>query len=414
MRSIITILLFILSFVSYAQDPSFSQVDLNTMYMNPALCGSGGHPKFLSTRREQWKGINGSGNSFGIGGSSPFTTTLIEASAGIIGDKGRNGGVKAFNFGISFLGEDNLIDEDLEGGVFIKREDYAGYMSFLLKLDNINGLRKISWLQQKYMQFGFSYGATRYGLNSENLVFSDMINAYGQQSQTSASLPFITGKQQFNKFSAGVVLSMLGNSSSTKSNSTILGFAYQTMNESFTTSKVLTKKSTFHFEHKGSIPDWNIKLIPRWKIFYKSEHYKTNDWISRKYEIGQSIDIGKHSPLEIGQFFRFNGNLSNKVKDIHFQTYIPYIRLNLFGANHGYQISYIYYEYERTTQPEKWLYVGNTGITHELSLAIILWGGKGAKECIEYGRMENNALYKDVRENGLLSKKTPRRNFKRR
>ena len=413
MRYIITILLFILSFASYAQDPSFSQVDLNTMYMNPALCGSGGHPKFLSIRREQWKGISGSGSQFSIGGNSPFTTTLIEVSAGVVGDKGRNGGVKAFNFGISFLGEDNLIDNDLEGGVFIKREDYAGYMSFLLKLDNINGLRRMAWLQQKYMQFGFSYGSTRYGLNSNNLVFSDMIDAYGEQSPTSTSLPFITGREQFNRFSAGVVLSMIGNTSSTKRNTTLIGFAYQTMNESFTTSSVLTKKSTFHIEHKGSIPAWNIKLIPHWKVFYKSEHYKTDDWIFRKYEIGQSVNIGRHSPLEIGHFFRFNGNLSNKVKDIHFQTYIPYIRLNLFGANHGYQISYIYYEYERTMNPNKWLYVGNTGSTHELSLSIFLWGGKGAKECIEYGRMENNALYKDVRENGLLSKPSTKRNFGR-
>jgi hypothetical protein len=63
--------------------------------------------------------------------------------------------------------------------------------------------------------------------------------------------------------------------------------------------------------------------------------------------------------------------------------------------------------------PNKWLYVGNTGSTHELSLSIFLWGGKGAKECIEYGRMENNALYKDVRENGLLSKPSTKRNFGR-
>ena len=52
MKNSLFILLFILGFKTYAQDPSFSQVDLNTMYMNPALCGSGGHPKFLSTRRE--------------------------------------------------------------------------------------------------------------------------------------------------------------------------------------------------------------------------------------------------------------------------------------------------------------------------------------------------------------------------
>ena len=42
---------------SWSQDPSFSQIDNKSMYMNPALCGSSGHPKFMILRREQWKGI---------------------------------------------------------------------------------------------------------------------------------------------------------------------------------------------------------------------------------------------------------------------------------------------------------------------------------------------------------------------
>ena len=414
MRYIIIILLLFLSYNSYAQDPSFSQVDMNTMYMNPALCGSGGNTKFLSTRREQWKGFNGSGSSFSVGGNSPFTTTLIEGSTGIIGDKGRNGGIKAFNFGISFMGEDNLINNDLEGGVFIERQDLAGYMSLLVKLDDIGRQKKgWRWLQNKYMQFGFSYGSTRYGLNTDNLIFSDMIDAFGLQNPTTtASLPFITGKEQFHRFSGGVVLSMLGNTSNTKNNSTLIGYALQSMNEGFSSSSIASKKHTFHVEHKGSIPDWNLKIIPRWKVIYKSELYKTNDWSSRKREIGGSFDVGRNSPLEIGSFFRFNGQVDGELKwnDFHFQTYIPYIRLNLFGRSHGYQISYIFYEYESTNSQE-WLYIGETGNTHEISLAIFLWGGKGPKECIEYGKMKNNALYNDLRENGVLSKSSRKGNF---
>ena len=45
---------------------------------------------------------------------------------------------------------------------------------------------------------------------------------------------------------------------------------------------------------------------------------------------------------------------------------------------------------------------------------INLWGGKGAKECIEYGRMQENALFKDIRENGLLSKQNAKKNFGKR
>jgi hypothetical protein len=414
-KQIIILIISLISSIAYAQDPSFSQIDIYSMYMNPALCGSSGHPKFLTSRREQWKGINGSGNQVAIGGNSPFTTSLIEASFGLYGDKGRNGGVKAFNFGISFLGEDNLIDENLEGGVFIKREDYSAYMSFLLKLDNMKYLRKYAWLQQKYMQFGVSFGGTNFGLNTNNLVFSNMIDAYGATYPLITNLPYNSiERKTFPRFSTGIVFSILGNNSSTKQNKTIFGYSFQTLNENFQLTSLVSKKSIFHFEHKGTIPVWRQKLIPHWKVFYKSEHYKTNEWGSRKYEVGQSIDIGQYSPIELGQLFRFTSNLHTQENDLHFQAYVPFIRLNLFGVNHGYQISYIYYEYERALKTDDWLYVGNTGLTHEISLVINLWGGKGAKECIEYGRMQENALFKDIRENGLLSKQNAKKNFGKR
>jgi len=412
MKKNLLILISLISTTLYGQDPSFSQIDVYSMYMNPAFCGSSGHPKFLSLRREQWKGINGSGNQAAIGGNSPFTTTLVEASVGIYGDNGKNGGIKAFNFGISYLGEDNLLDENLEGSVFIKRADYSVYLSFLLKLDNIKSFKKSIFFQQKYLQFGMSFGGTSFGLNSENLVFSNMLDAYGGTYPLATNLPYNSiDNKIFPRFSTGIVLSMLGNNSSTKQNKTILGYSFQTFNENFQLSSSISKKHTLHIEHKGTIPIWNQKMIPHWKVFYKSEHYKTNGWGSRKHEIGQSINIGQNSPIELGQLFRFSANLpENK---LHFQTYVPFIRLNLFGVNHGYQISYIYYEYESAIKNDDYLYTGNTGLTHELSFIIHLWGGRGAKECIEYGRMQNNALFKDLRKNGLLSKQSSRKNFGR-
>ena len=55
MKKILVILIFISSFNLYGQDPSFSQIDNNSMFMNPAMCGSSGYPKLLIARREQWK-----------------------------------------------------------------------------------------------------------------------------------------------------------------------------------------------------------------------------------------------------------------------------------------------------------------------------------------------------------------------
>ena len=72
MRYIIIILLFFLSYNSYAQDPSFSQVDMNTMYMNPALCGSGGN-----TKSKAWKDIWGSGQGIGSIKNDPSVQELV-------------------------------------------------------------------------------------------------------------------------------------------------------------------------------------------------------------------------------------------------------------------------------------------------------------------------------------------------
>ena len=58
MKKIIVLIICLCSFSSFSQDPSFSQSDLGSMYMNPAYTGSSGHPKFLSIRRNQWQDYN--------------------------------------------------------------------------------------------------------------------------------------------------------------------------------------------------------------------------------------------------------------------------------------------------------------------------------------------------------------------
>ena len=47
MKMRILIIITFISSLAYSQDPSFSQIDLNSMYMNPALCGSSGYLNFL-------------------------------------------------------------------------------------------------------------------------------------------------------------------------------------------------------------------------------------------------------------------------------------------------------------------------------------------------------------------------------
>ena len=73
----------------------------------------------------------------------------------------------------------------------------------------------------------------------------------------------------------------------------------------------------------------------------------------------------------------------------------------LFSQKINAQCDIVYY---KSINNKDWLYIGNTGLTHELSLTIHLWGGKGASECIEYGQLKHNGLLQDLKRNGLLAK----------
>ena len=131
MKKIASILLIFICIDSYGQDPSFSQSDLGSIYMNPAYTGSSGHPKFLSIRREQWKNYNIPSNgefNGNTGGIRPFTTSLAEFSVGI--DAGNDGrvGLRTIGIGASFMAEDNLLaPELLSNTIFLRRSDYQIY-----------------------------------------------------------------------------------------------------------------------------------------------------------------------------------------------------------------------------------------------------------------------------------------------
>ena len=70
-------------FKSWSQDPSFSQIDNKSMYMNPALCGSSGHPKFMILEGNNGKELMVVKPVFNRR-KLPFTNSLIEASMGIL------------------------------------------------------------------------------------------------------------------------------------------------------------------------------------------------------------------------------------------------------------------------------------------------------------------------------------------
>lgn len=417
MRKIIIIFLVINSIPSFSQDPSFSQSDLGSIYMNPAYTGASGHPQFLSIRREQWKNYNIPSNgefNANPGGIRPFTTSLAEFSVGI--DAGGNDGrvgLRTIGIGASFMAEDHLLDPSLLANtIFLRRSDYQAYLSGLFKVATTKPLfrkgKESSVIH--YAQPAISYGQSVYGLETDGIVTSNMLDAYTlSYSDLPFSLPLniqdlAINRKPFHKLVIGILHSAQGNTNSSEYQRTENGFVFQRMTEGFNNSP-LTSKITLHTKHKGAIPDWSFKMIPYWNTFAKREIYYSGgpftNKIIGKTEIGGSIEVGRYSLLELGSLLRFTSDYRDEKLDVNWQTISPFIRFNIRGRRHAFQLSWCS-DMESTffTNPENDLYIRNTGITNEFSLIVIFWGGKGPKECIKHGLMKQNGLLQDIKKNG--------------
>lgn len=416
MRKIIIIFLIIISIPSFSQDPSFSLIDLGSIYMNPSYTGASGHPKFLLIKRNQWQKYNIPSNgefNGNPGGIRPFVTTLAEFSVGI--DAGNDGrvGLRTIGIGASFMFEDHLLIPNLlSNTIFLRRHDYQAYLSGLFKIGKTKPFfrrgRKSSVIH--YAQPAISYGQSIYGLQTEGIVTSEMLTPYtlsysGLPDPSINIQDLAINKRPFHKLVIGLLYSAQGNTNSSGYNITESGFAFQRMTEGFNNNP-LTSRITLHINHKESLPDWKLKMIPFWNISAKREIYYSGgpftNKIMGKTEIGGSVEVGRSSLIELGSFIRFTSDYTDEKLDVNWQTISPFIRLNIPGIKHKFQFSYCV-DIESTffTNPENDLYIANTGITNEIGFTIIFWGGKGPKECIKYGIMKQNGLLQDIMKNGF-------------
>ncbi len=59
MKKILGILVLFVSINGFSQEPEFTQFYANPIYLNPALAGSNGCPRFNMNHRNQWANISG-------------------------------------------------------------------------------------------------------------------------------------------------------------------------------------------------------------------------------------------------------------------------------------------------------------------------------------------------------------------
>ena len=381
--------LFCFPCILYAQDPSFSQFDLNMMNTNPAFSSYEGGVRILLHSRNQWNRLN-----------ENFNNSLLEISSRIDLNKHSRKLKSSWCFGLSYITEDLEAFPEIGNSIFLNKQELS-LIPFTLELK----ITRNSYLTAAPLNISFK----KYEVNWDALIFSDMIDDFGNYSTSNLNPNFFIHNDWIGDLSFGFIYTRHGKYSSTTTNRFNAGIAAHHIlspiesfsNNNVSDSKVPTKL-TYHSEFYSAIPLQisTHPFIPYYRILMKHERYIKNSVnIMSKTEFGGTMFIN-NTPIEFGTLFRTNSVQENKIGNI--QTWAPIIRYRISNRKHIYIISYSYDS--NVSQNESSLQFVDTGTTHEVGFAIYLFSGKGrAKDCAAFKQMDKNPLYQDIMKNGLLS-----------
>ena len=377
--------------VIYAQDPSFSQFDLNMMNTNPAFSSYEGGVRVLLHSRNQWNRIN-----------ENFNNSLFEISSRINLNKDSRKLKSSWCFGLSYITEDLKAFPEIGNTVFLNKQELS-LIPFTLELK----ITQNSYLTAAPLNFSFR----KYNLNSDALLFSDMLDDFGNYysiSDSDFNPELFTNNDWVGDLSAGFLYTKHGKYSSTLSNRFNAGIAaHHILNpvESFSNNKnsesQIPTKWTFHSEFYSAVPLAlsTHPFIPYYRVLIKHERYtKDNTTIIAKTELGGTMFLN-NTPLEFGTLFRINR--VGEQKKINLQTWTPIIRCRISNSKHLYILSYSFDA--NVSQSIKSVQYGDASTTHEVGFAIYLFSGNNRnKDCAAFKQMDKNALYQDIMRNGLL------------
>ena len=340
-KILFSILLFANSVKS--QDVSFSQFDLNMLYMNPALAGYEQNFRVLTISRNQWVGIIDNYNS-----------NLIELNLSSNLKKRRiSGGEINWTGGFYLLqNKVNTIFKSYEVGVvpwtFHFQLPKRMYLS--LSLQNTLHFNSIDWNQ---------------------LIFSDQINDYNSNVQSSSiSRPSLLNQNSYLDPSFGVLLTKHSTLNRKSNNTSFIGFAwhhiyppFQSFYNNQSEETRIPQKYTLHGQYIGAFNDMISESFNFWKFSYR--HSKQGSNAIQKDDIGLTLSFANSIQLEAGAFYRIARQTSNeqKVTILMNESITPMIRLRTgIGNNMGIELSYSYdYNISKLNNI-------NSIATHEISL----------------------------------------------
>jgi len=394
MKKIILISFILFSIIVKAQDPSFSQFDLNMNYTNPAFTSYEGGSKFLLHSRNQWYRIN-----------ENFNNSIFEFSSRVRLNKNSRKMKTSWCFGMSVISEDLEAFPEIGNSVFLNKKEISLY-PFTLEMK----ITKNSYLSAAPLNISFR----KYYLNSNSLIFSDMINDFNDIIAISSFNPNVyIHNDWIGDLSYGLIYTRHGKYQNSQTNRLNIGFSSHHILqpiESFSgtdniDSKIPTK-FTFHTEWYSAIPSWKRPFIPYYRNMIKHETYlKNGKSIFSKTEIGGTAFLN-NTGVEFGTLLRINNYQDNG----KIQTWIPILRYRIRNSRHLYIISYSYDANIASTN--KQLQFVNTGTTHEVGITIYLFAGNGKNpDCAAFDKMDENPLFQNIMNNGLLNKRSSKGNF---
>ena len=370
MKKILLILFLFISLFIKGQDVSFSQFDLNMLYMNPALAGYEQNCRILTTRRNQWIGI-----------TEKFNSNIIEFNLTSNIKKRRiSGGEINWTGGIYFI------------------EDRANTVFKTYKIGIVPWTFHFQLPKSIYISFGLQNTMHFNTLDWNKLIFSDQINDYNNAvTASSAALPAFYSQNSFLDPSFGFILTKHSDQNKKSNNTSFIGFAwhhlYPPMQSFYNDQGEATKipqKFTFHGQFIGSFNDVITESFNFWKVSYKHTYQGSN--AIQKDDIGLSLSLANSIQLEGGVFYRISRQIreGDDKASLMSESIIPILRIRMgIGNNMGMELSYSY-DYNISS-----LNNINTIATNEISLNLYCFRSKPAM-CPAQGKWGNNRKWQNV------------------
>lgn len=378
----------VLSLGTKAQDISYSQFDLNTMYTNPAFSSFEEDNRILSIFRNQWNGI-----------AENFNSNYIE-----------------FGFSISDLKKRRISNGQLSAsaGLFLNQDIYNNvFKTYEIGIVPVTIHSQLS--RNYFLSTGISNTIRVNSLDWNSLVFTDQINDFNNQIGVSnVQLPDNFNQTTWVDPSIGIILTRHSNMLNQAANTSFVGFSwhhfvppiksfYNNQNKIST----IPQKIIIHGQYLSQFRLLSSNSLKFWKLSY--QHIQQGSRAVVNDDIGLSLTMQNKLQLELGCFYSIGRQTigSDQVR-LMSESIIPMLRIRMqIGRNLGMELSYSYdFNVSKLNNT-------NTVATNEISLNIYHFKKKKSNICPFQGNDKTNRKWDDImmNSNGYQIKNKKRRSI---